>query len=54
MKANWNNLEGTVGMVYVHIGVQYMISVIFVGSYKKHQVIEAIELGKNKSSRQAA
>lgn len=49
MKANWSNLEDTVGMVYVHIGAQYMLAIIFVGSYKKHQVIEAIEKEKIKA-----
>lgn len=46
MKANWSNLEDTVGLVYVHTGVRCMISIISVGSYKKHQVIEAVELEK--------
>lgn len=52
MKPDWSNLEDT-GMVYVHIGGQYMIPIIFVGSHKKHQAIEDIEKKKNKISGQA-
>lgn len=54
MKAKWSNLEDTVDMVYINNGVQYMITIIFVGSYKDHHVIGAIEKEKNKSSGQAA
>lgn len=43
IKAKWSKLKDTVGMVRVHTGIQYITSIIFVGSYKNHQVIEAIE-----------
>lgn len=37
------------GMLYFHIGVQYMISTVFVGSYKEHHVIGTIEMEKIKA-----